>query len=71
MQFDHVRGQKKTNVAMMVKTGRPISTIAAEIAKCEVVCANCHAIRTFERNQYAEPAGYDESVGLRLVVGGG
>jgi hypothetical protein len=44
MQFDHVRGEKKFNIGGGV---RGISSIIAEIAKCEVVCANCHALRTW------------------------
>ena len=49
MEFDHVRGEKKFNVAE--STGRMFSdkTILEEIAKCEVVCANCHRIRTASR----------------------
>jgi hypothetical protein len=30
----------------------PWSTIAAEIAKCGVRCANCHRIQTIERGQW-------------------
>jgi hypothetical protein len=29
--------------------GRSRREILDEIAKCQLVCANCHAIRTFER----------------------
>jgi len=28
---------------------RPREEVLAEIAKCELVCANCHAIRTYRR----------------------
>jgi hypothetical protein len=47
MDFDHVRGVKITNVAAMI--GHPYSKeeILAEIEKCDLVCANCHRIRTF------------------------
>lgn len=46
MQFDHRDPkQKRFQVAMMVT--RPIPVILAEIAKCDLVCANCHFIRTF------------------------
>jgi hypothetical protein len=35
-----------------------IDRILAEVAKCDIVCANCHRLRTFERRtkQTAERA---------------
>ncbi len=44
MQFDHVRGDKSFNIGS--NTGKNFKVLADEIAKCEVVCANCHAERT-------------------------
>jgi len=49
LDFDHVRGEKVGNVARMLSSNYAWSTIEAEIAKCEVVCANCHRIRTMLR----------------------
>lgn len=49
MDFDHVRGEKKFNFGGG-KMGMPsFSIIEEEIAKCDVVCANCHRIRTEQR----------------------
>src|SRR5574343_16672 len=48
MQFDHVRGTKTFNVASMVSLESK-RLIDEEVSKCEVVCANCHANRTFIR----------------------
>jgi hypothetical protein len=46
MQFDHIpeRGEKKFNLA--AGYGRSEEDINLEAAKCEIVCGNCHAIRT-------------------------
>lgn len=33
----------------MAQLGYSIKRISEEIKKCEIVCANCHAIRTHER----------------------
>lgn len=52
LQFDHVRGKKRGNVAQMVARGYGWNTILEEIAKCEVVCANCHARRTAQRGGF-------------------
>lgn len=49
MDFDHVRGTKIDNVSWMRVRGRSKASILAEIAKCELVCANCHRIRTHSR----------------------
>lgn len=49
MHFDHVRGVKLFNIAHWQRLGKNAEEIEAEIAKCDVVCANCHAIRTHER----------------------
>lgn len=50
MQFDHVRGEKFFDVAMAAGRLRVgYEKLKAEIAKCDVVCANCHAVRTHNR----------------------
>lgn len=48
MQFDHVRGEKIGNLNRLATNGS-LRAVIAEIEKCDLVCANCHAIRTFER----------------------
>lgn len=49
LTFDHVHGDKRDNVADMVRDGLGVESIKAEIEKCEVVCFNCHSLRTQER----------------------
>lgn len=47
MQFDHL-GDKKFNLGDM-KTQLSWEELDKEIEKCELVCANCHAVRTWKR----------------------
>ena len=47
MDFDHVNGDKRFLISQMAYWGR--ETILKEIAKCELVCSNCHRIRTKRR----------------------
>ena len=46
LQFDHVKGEKKTEVSRLVTAGFPWETVEVEIRKCEVRCANCHTRKT-------------------------
>lgn len=52
LQLDHVGKDKKLEVTLMVSRGYKWDTIQKEIAKCEVVCANCHIIRTGSRGNW-------------------
>lgn len=38
--------QKEFNVSEWIRNGVSLETLKAEIAKCDVLCANCHAIET-------------------------
>jgi hypothetical protein len=49
MDFDHVTGEKEACVGTMVNKGHSVKRVAREIAKCEIVCACCHRVRTAER----------------------
>jgi hypothetical protein len=49
LEFDHVNGKKIDNISAMVSNAAAVDTIASEIDKCDIVCANCHRIRTLER----------------------
>jgi hypothetical protein len=48
MDYDHVGGEKVGNLATMIRYGN-WSKVEEEIAKCELVCSNCHRLRTKRR----------------------
>lgn len=48
MDFDHVRGVKKFGINVGYRT-RAWSEVLQEIRKCELVCSNCHRVRTWKR----------------------
>lgn len=54
MQYDHVRGTKKFNLGEATAKAKTVKAVYEEIEKCEVVCANCHAMRTWSRLQIEE-----------------
>lgn len=45
MDFDHVRGTKRYGIAQAVAQDVSWDTLYEEIAKCDLVCSNCHRIR--------------------------
>lgn len=51
MDHDHRPGEVKLfDLNAACKTGVPVARIVAELAKCDVVCANCHRERTHTRH---------------------
>jgi hypothetical protein len=48
MDFDHVKGNKDKAVSVMVGQKVSKNRILKEIEKCELVCANCHRLRTYK-----------------------
>lgn len=48
LHYDHVRGEKLFDISFGVRT-YAWERVLEEIAKCEVRCANCHAVVTAER----------------------
>lgn len=56
MDFDHRPGEvKMENVGAMSRFSE--EAIAAEIAKCDLVCANCHRERTFGHRKESPDGG--------------
>jgi hypothetical protein len=68
MQWDHVpeRGPKLFNLS---RADYGMEKVLAEIAKCDLVCANCHAIRTWNRHREAEQGVAPDEEGLLPVAG--
>ena len=55
MDFDHVGDDKVMGVSTLVGSAYNLDLIREEIAKCELVCANCHRVRTHLRKQNLSP----------------
>ena len=51
MDFDHRDRKDKIDlVSVMINQGVGEKKILAEIQKCDVVCSNCHRLRTFKKH---------------------
>lgn len=50
LDFDHLPGTEKVFQVSRI-TGRSWERVLEEIAKCELVCANCHRVRTVDRKR--------------------
>ena len=48
LEFDHLR-DKSFNISEAAKLLVTMEALEAEIAKCDIVCANCHRTRTYRR----------------------
>lgn len=49
LQFHHRdAGQKVMDVAVMIRRGWSVEKIKEEIEKCDILCANCHAILHYQ-----------------------
>lgn len=52
LEFDHLPGYTKLDkVSGLFDKGGSWSLVLEEVSKCEVVCANCHRVRTFNRRK--------------------
>lgn len=49
MDFDHLPGVEKKFEIGGANSATSLQALKDEIAKCEIVCANCHRHRTFMR----------------------
>lgn len=72
LEFDHVR-DKVADVATYANSGRSWERIWAEIAKCEVRCANCHRLKTLpplcaRQASVSAPPGAVSETPIQLLV---
>ena len=51
MEFDHRDPAEKSQGVTRMVGRASLKRIMAEVAKCDVVCANCHRMRTFVRRE--------------------
>lgn len=54
LEFDHKPEFEKSDVVYRVLVSEGVEKAWEEIAKCDVVCANCHKIRTYNRKPWGK-----------------
>ena len=53
LDFDHINNDKEFNISEFRHHTSGFNKVKKEIGKCEIVCANCHRIRTANRKRLA------------------
>jgi len=57
LEFDHIEGEKDFNVCF----AKSVAQAKKEIEKCEVVCSNCHRVRTYNRIYPCKPDIFEQT----------
>ena len=52
LDFDHINDDKEFNISEFRRHTSGFNKVKKEISKCEIVCANCHRIRTANRKKF-------------------
>ncbi len=67
MDFDHMGHEVKVdNLSRLAWSGASLARLDTEIAKCELVCANCHRLRTWTRNtEHRSSSGQEAGLSSR------
>lgn len=60
LEFDHI-GDKKFDISLHRRYILSLDSLKEEINKCELVCANCHRMRTVDRHK-------NKNVGVAKLV---
>lgn len=56
LDFDHINKEdKKENIKVLMNGTVSIVKLQSEIDKCQVLCANCHRIKTMECEDFRSP----------------
>lgn len=63
MHFDHLPGEDKIDSISALAQNRSRTLVIEELKKCELVCANCHAIRTAARRRGVAQPGRAPDLG--------
>jgi uncharacterized Fe-S radical SAM superfamily protein PflX len=50
MHWDHLPGYEKVDELSEMLINRSRTLVVEELKKCELVCANCHVMRTISRS---------------------
>ena len=64
MEFDHVRGKKHKPVSQL--RHNKMETLLLEVAKCDLVCSNCHRMRTHKTDRTRAHARFNEILEIDL-----
>ena len=65
MDFDHREGEVKASSTSVIGRLR-VRSLLEELSKCDVVCANCHRERTYQRKQRTDALAKDD--GGRMLL---
>jgi 5-methylcytosine-specific restriction endonuclease McrA len=58
LDFDHINPASKIkSIGRLMNGTASIELLMTEIEKCQVLCANCHRIKTLENNDYKSRRG--------------
>lgn len=69
LQFDHLpEFEKSFDISKAPELGYSWNKILAEINKCEVVCANCHSIRTHDRAEWIRNLNFNAEPFIADIV---
>lgn len=61
LEFDH-RGEKLFSIGASNNKSKSLAAVVAEVAKCDVRCANCHRRKTYKEAGYRHKHRPEEDV---------